>query len=150
MWLRSHYSYRSMGKLISVTSFCILAVAISGCGQKGQLDTLPVHGTVTMNGKALTTGVVTFVPERGRLATGKIQSNGMFSLSTYSPGDGAVIGKHRVKVSAFENKPPTKRESEEPIKSLIPERYGIESTSGLTYEVKAGQNNEVKFELQGI
>lgn len=125
----------------------VFCAVLLGCKKSDQLDTSPVHGTIKIDGKPLTRGTITFVPERGRLAIGKIQPDGSYSLSTYVNGDGAVIGKHRVKVSAMETKHVMSRESEEPIKSLIPERYGIESTSGFAFEVKSGQDNSADFDL---
>jgi hypothetical protein len=60
---------------------------------------LPVKGKVTYKGKPLARGTVKFEPDgAGRAATGEIQSDGTFVLTTYKQGDGAVPGHHRVAV----------------------------------------------------
>lgn len=81
----------------------VFAALLSGCGG-GEYDTAPVTGTVTFNGRPVTTGQIRFVPQgespdavlTGKPAQGKVQSDGTFVLTTYEEGDGAVIGKHRV------------------------------------------------------
>src|SRR6478752_10675518 len=77
------------------------AVAI-GCTKKGGLATAPVSGKVTYRGKAVPTGTVMFVPSEGPAATGEIGSDGSYKLTTFSPGDGAVIGTHKVTITALQ------------------------------------------------
>ncbi len=48
----------------------------------------------------MTKGTVRFEPDGyGRMASGKLQSDGTFVLSTLKDGDGVVAGHHRVFVS---------------------------------------------------
>ena len=55
---------------------------------------------MTYKGQPLTMGIVTFEPDGyGRMATGKLQSDGTFILSTLKDGDGAAVGHHRVFVT---------------------------------------------------
>src|SRR5262245_39545204 len=68
---------------------------IAGCRNAHELDTAPVTGNVLLNGKPLTSGTVTFVPPKGRVANGEIRSDGSFELSTYRAGDGAIVGPHK-------------------------------------------------------
>lgn len=79
------------------------AFLLTGCGGGEQLEVAPVTGTVTCNGKPITSGSVSFTPISeeakgmpGKPAFGDIGSDGTFVLTTYEEGDGAVIGKHRV------------------------------------------------------
>lgn len=80
---------------VSVTMLFTLA----GCHPTAEF--VPVSGRVEVDGIPLTTGAIIVVPEAGRPAAGKISSDGRFTLSTLSPGDGIVRGTHRVVVNAF-------------------------------------------------
>jgi len=112
-------------------------------------------------GKPLPTGRVSFVPDRsrgtkGRLATGIIQPDGRFTLQSYTPGDGVIVGFHRVAIESFEESASAKApESDsdlptpwQPLKSRIPTRYSDHAASGLTADVKAGQSNEFEFVVE--
>src|SRR5438105_15117329 len=60
-----------------------------------------VQGTVTYKGENLAKGQISFVPDApgGQAASGRIE-NGYYSLSTLTPGDGALPGKYKVTVVA--------------------------------------------------
>jgi hypothetical protein len=98
---------------------------------------------------------VTFAPETGeRVASGRTDSDGRFTLGTFSASDGAIIGKHRVSIKAHgparDPKPgegsgmPGDKVPGDPI---IPTKYFAPDTSGLTHEVKRGRNF-VELELK--
>ena len=124
----------------------LLALALLSFGCSGEAhhdETAPVHGTVTLDGKPLPYGQVVFQPLNGRIAKGVIE-DGKFTLGTYKTADGAVLGRHRVSVTARKT-----LEGEEPDApgvpllggpSLIPERYGNSAVSGLEFEVTSGDN----------
>jgi hypothetical protein len=103
---------------------------------------------VRLDGSPLTTGSVRFVPEAGRAATGKIESDGTFVLGTFGQTDGAMIGTHKVAIIAYEASSDTRPayEVRTPSKPLVPQRYMAPGTSGLTKEVKPG-DNEFEFDL---
>ena len=66
---------------------------------------IPVKGKVTFKGEPLTTGLVRFEPDDfGRPASGKLQSDGTFVLSTLKEGDGVVAGHHRVSITSLDPK----------------------------------------------
>jgi hypothetical protein len=114
----------------------VVAILLAGCTQKSSLGT--VHGTVTLNGKPLPSGNVVTLPDAGRGAHGVIH-DGQFELGTESTSDGAVIGTHRVAISA--NEPSSGSGPEAAAgKSLVPSRYSNPSASGLTIEVRPGNN----------
>ena len=73
----------------------------SGCSDDGLGKRYPVSGTVTYNGKPLEKGQINFLPTApdGRSASGDIQA-GEYSLTTQTPGDGALPGKYRVTIIA--------------------------------------------------
>ena len=132
------------------------ALAAGGCGP-GLPETAPVQGTVTYDGKPVTQGKIAFFPETGRPASGQIQPDGTYTLTTFSTDDGALLGKHVVTIESmtstggeqpksFEQEmaralDPTKRPPGQPVaKWLVPERYSNRNTSGLTAEVAPGKN----------
>jgi len=113
--------------------FWILAIGLlfigsAGCGE-GLPKRVPVSGTVLVDGKPLTTGAVMFIHPSSRPSAGMIDSNGHFSLSCYQPNDGAVIGKHRVKVTACQSL------SERSNRWLAPKKYADVNSSGLEIEI---------------
>jgi hypothetical protein len=113
----------------------------------------PVTGKVLYNGKPLEFGSVTFQPPSGQAARGKIQSDGSFSLSTYRPGDGAVVGSHKVRITCYESQGRTiaKGAGEQSLgKLLIPERYTFFDQSGLTAEVRPDPSGPIVFELSDL
>ncbi|MFO0790069.1 MAG: hypothetical protein U0805_11495 [Pirellulales bacterium] len=112
-------------------------VVATGCG-RGSASTAKVIGSVTLDGKPLTTGNVITLPTAGRGARGPIKSDGTFELGTFSKTDGAMVGVHKVAVVAYES---TKRGPEGGDgKLLVPQRYTNPETSGLTIEVTSSNN----------
>ena len=135
---------RTARRLAAGSLVAALWLIAGGCGGD-RLSTAPVEGKVLYRGEPLEFGSVLFQPEAGPPATGTIGADGSFELSTYSNGDGAVIGKHRVSISCFEsqgpNAPPPDPDREPGRgKPLVPRKYLRPETSGLTVEVK--QDNE--------
>ena len=108
-----------------------------------------VKGTVTFKGAPLATGEIQFLPQNGRSAAGTI-TDGSYELTTYEPGDGAIAGGHTVVISAMDygEFDPNAPKEPPPPKSLIPQKYGAPNTSGLSAEVKAGEENVIDFELK--
>jgi hypothetical protein len=56
------------------------AVALPGCGNSGQFETARVSGTVTLDGRPVQGGHVSFIPEQGRAANGLIDAQGVFDI----------------------------------------------------------------------
>lgn len=93
------------------------AIAAGGCGDNEvRVETVPVAGTLTIDGKPFGPAQVDLRSEDGSIpsATGKASADGKFALSTYEPGDGAAIGTYQVTVLAdpmsepFRDVPPLK------------------------------------------
>jgi hypothetical protein len=121
-----------------------LFITMLGCGRPSyQLDVAPVTGKVTIDGRPLSSGYVTFVVGRGRASSGTIQPDGTFTMSTYEQGDGAQVGTHPVVVNPV---PPDEYQAG-PKPIPIPERYSRAGTSGFTFEVKPGEDNFLEINL---
>jgi len=121
-----------------------MLACLLGCGGG---KTAPVNGRVKMKDgsdvSVLAGYSLTFEPEEGKTsAVGEIGRDGTFQLSTFGANDGAVPGKYRVAINQPSNPDPDKP----PTKSKLPAKYENLSSSGLTAEIKPGQNN-VELEL---
>ena len=104
-----------------------------------------MHGKVLLDGQPLTSGVVTVWPSGGRAACDTIQSDGSFELTTYSSGDGALLGTHPVTVTRAA--PAGERELSRAELAQIPTRYTSPEASKLTITVSADEENNPVLEL---
>ena len=150
---RCRNRYRSRVGTLAWRAGCLaaacFATAVVGCRQGPDLPPLaPTSGTVTLDGEPLTTGTVQFVPDEskdtsGPIGTGKIGPDGEYEISTAGT-PGALVGHHKVAVEAQQSSDLSDH-SWSP--SLVPQKYTNFHTSGLTAEVKAGEDNVVDLEL---
>jgi hypothetical protein len=117
---------------------CVLLSA-AGCSR----DTFAkVEGNVTLDGKNLEGGSVTFSPvATGPLSFGTIASDGSFHLQTAST-QGVLPGQYVATVS-WRRGQPTMGMSEKDIEGLekVPVRYCKTETSDLRFDVKPGINS---------
>jgi hypothetical protein len=118
----------------------VLLMLCAGCDRPPTL--IKVRGKVTLNGQPLRSGTIVFAPDEergvhGPLSFAVLDQEGAFELIT-DAGPGAVAGWHRVTVA-----PPP--ESADLILGL--ERYRNPDSSGLRFEVKAGQDNNFTIPL---
>lgn len=113
-----------------------------GCGGKSS----QVSGVVTLDGKPLERGTVGFTPVGGGLrAAGVIQTDGSYVLSTNRDA-GLEAGEYAVTVVSREPGPPNQDGPPMPGPYITPERYAVDSTSGLKYTVERGDNT-INIEL---
>jgi hypothetical protein len=124
----------------------ILAVLVFGCRDRGiGLATAPVSGRVTYQGKPLGFGKVLFFHPSGHAASADIAADGSFTLTAYQ-------GNNHVSVECYEADRPGSTKTRERMmadnKILIPARYLSYGTSGLTFEVKPGENVKAEFALK--
>jgi hypothetical protein len=147
-----------------VTLAGVALVVVIGCSDSsGLAKRYPVSGTINYNGKPVEKGTVTFTPTQsdGRTASGDI-TNGRYSLTTAAPGDGALPGSYKVTVTAKEMDTTELKaiakggqfhhdeafaKAVKEAKPLVPVKYSLADTSGLTAEVKA-QTNTIPLELK--
>jgi len=123
-----------------------------------------VSGKVTLNGQPLEGAHLTFIAKDApRAAIGTTDAQGVYQLTTFSPNDGAPLGRHTVTVTMpakgtanmSAEKPDTaygeamKQASQGVLQrgKEIPAKYANPVTSGLSAEVKSG-NNTFDFDLQ--
>jgi hypothetical protein len=136
--------------------FCVLVFLFAvGCGGP---KFAPVSGVVMFNGKPLVGGVVSFQPmhEKGENAaapgsTGKTNDKGEYSLKGVQGENGALVGKHKVRITAADNQsngdtdaPPSK--SAATPREKIPQIYNSQTT--LEAMVKSS-DNKLDFTLTG-
>jgi hypothetical protein len=127
--------------LVRTTKALVLTVAVAGCGMHGpSVGVHPVSGKVLLaNGKPLTAGTIHFEPIKtpGLKATGKIQPDGTFTLSTHMEGDGAAEGENRVYV---EPDAPFGGAGKKKASPPFPFEYMDEESSPLVVTIKPGTN----------
>lgn len=139
---------------------CVLTLAAFGCGHSGPaiipIDTAPVTGTATFEGKPLEDYRVYFYCEADAAkepATDRIKADGSFTLSVRNPGDGAIIGSNKI---WFSYDPPLPEEipgqesgkAPPPPKVKLPEKYLSAETSGLAVEVPPSGLKDYKLDLK--
>jgi hypothetical protein len=121
---------------------CGVAVLTLFAGCRGGSMESEVSGTVTLDGKKVGPGTIVFAPTnpKGTPATGSVESDGGYTMKT-SRERGLSAGTYRVAVSIREMPQNVKRgDRPPPGKSLIPEKYEDQSTSGLEFKVEPGRN----------
>jgi hypothetical protein len=128
----------------------LLTAVLIGCGGGSEFDTAPVHGKVTYQGKPVEGGSITLRPlatgdqsETGKPASGEVQADGSYALSTYGDQDGAVVGRHQVLYTPPYIEPdralkPGESAPASPWDGLVPKQQEI--------EIKAG-DNAINIEL---
>ncbi len=118
-------------------------LAAAGCS-KGEMQS--VTGKITLpDGKPAAGVVITFdSPTLHLSASGQANDAGEYSLSTNVPGDGAKVGSYQVAVRQLG--PADSSQGEPP--RQFPKRYEDAATSGLTFDVKAGQTNRYDITLE--
>lgn len=147
---------------------------LCGCSGGSSVERRPTHkvsGTITMAGAPVANADVTFAPkDKQPVALGRTDSQGKYTLTTYSAGDGAVAGNYVVLVSKSGGSSTTGELSHEdfvsgranpaaahagggrgappPSGSLLPDKYASIATSDLEATVEAGKTNVFDFELK--
>lgn len=129
----------NFGSGLTKVAAALAALTLAGCG--GPYDST-VAGAVSLDGKPLRVGLVTFDPqETGSSAYGVIGADGMYTLCT-GRKEGLASGDYDIAVTAYEpSGVPGSQGGPPPMgKALVAERYRSPSTSGLNFTVKPGDN----------
>ena len=130
-------------RMVTFRLVVLAAVVVApccGCGSQAgtAAPLISVKGKVTYKRQPLTKGTIRFEPDGfGRPASGKLQSDGTFVLTTLKEGDGVVAGHHRVSITGVD-------------KTLSKDRafkkYASPNTSDLTADVSA-EMTEFPFDI---
>jgi len=154
--LRRHTRRLPAGRAASVAACGLLTLLLlPGCGE-GLPETVPVSGRVTFQGQPLDSGQVVFHPQSipeglpRRPATGVLDREGRFQLTTFRTGDGAVPGTYQVAIFSYLSDQ-TSAEDDVAIPETvwrIPERYGNPQQSGLTANVTPESDEPLSFEFK--
>ena len=137
-----------------------LGLFLIGCRSDDRVAA--VTGVVTLDDKPIAEASVTFMPkEGGRPAFGVTDASGKYELTTFEEGDGALIGNHIVTILAVDEKVSDKAvaaaeehgslsefmQPQAKQKWIVPERYSEQDTSGLSFDVRRGEQNRADFPL---
>lgn len=157
---------------LSSATFVMFLISVLGCGQPtdpNRPKTYPVSGTVTQAGQPVEGANVVFqLADGSRGAVGVTDASGKYTLMTFSAGDGAVAGDHKVAITKYDRPAITPKsdgsiadtgdepeeeetgrrpaDDSEP-KSLLPEKYANPERSGLTATVSESGENKFDFTL---
>ncbi len=125
-------------RVTSAFALLVITLFTLGCAKHAA----QVSGTVTLDGKPLTSGTVTFHPAAGlgAPAYGQIDAQGCYELST-GTGAGLTPGSYVATVVANEAMPTRSPTEEVQFKLLTPEKYGSTELSDLKVEVQPGAND---------
>lgn len=131
---------------------------LAGCGSDGpkppeKLPTVPVTGTITLNGKPLAETSISLHHAEGKVAPrGLSDKSGNFSISTYGNNDGAPAGTYKVTAAKSMVKEISPGVLAPPppggFKSDIPAKYENLDSTTIQVEIQANQKNELKIDLK--
>jgi len=151
-------------QMMAATLACLaaaLAGPLTGCGKRGPA-LAAVSGTVTLDGRPLERGTITFEAAGCRPATAWILDGRIVEATTHRANDGVPVGRQRIAV--FSRAEPVAAKPDPTMEptlpgaaafpphmagpSLLPARYNDPSTSGLSATIRPGQNT-LSLELHG-
>jgi hypothetical protein len=151
---------------IGITLGVATTLVILGCSSddSGLDRRYKVTGKVTYKGQPLPKAGITFEPAnpQGRFANGYVE-DGNFTLTTLTPGDGALPGDYKVIIVSsdldtkalaektggiFHQGDPEHQKAMRNAKSLIPKKYSKGETTDLKAKVQAGGSNNFDFDLK--
>lgn len=119
----------------------------AGCG--GPTDgRISVSGTVTIDGKPLSDGSVTFYSNNASSGVGIIEG-GKFTVSQSATSEGMQPGNYQVAIQSWEVEPGSVNEAGDIVedgKSRIPEKYNSTATSELLANI-TDENSRLEFFL---
>jgi len=129
-----------MMRRMFVASIGIAIIGMSfGCGDSTKPSSIEVKGTVTVDGKPIPDGEISF------LVAG--QSPTLFPIKDGAYSGKALSGSNKIEIRAFKDGPPMTTDPEKkPTRiNYLGDNYGMNSK--LTADVKSGASNDFKFEL---
>lgn len=123
-----------------------LFALLAGCGGAGEFPTAKTTGRVLCEGQPVPLVTVFFEPLQtgkkalvGKQGVAFAEADGTFAISTYGDKDGAVVGRHRVRVGPPRGGPPPGFKCDCVLNSEV---------DVTEVEVKAGQKNNFELVLK--
>jgi len=141
-----HHPATGLPRLFPLTAALLAALPSAGCGDG--ITRYPVSGHITLNGQPFIheTTAVLFKPDKSKgnnsalEPVGKADDDGIYSVTT-NGRSGAPPGWYKVVVTAHDGKwfaSTEKGHDRRPaVGSLLPQKYGLASTTDLAVEVVA-------------
>lgn len=140
---------------------CATLALLLSSGCSSDFPVYPVRGKVMFEGKPMVGGgsisLVPLASMEGKTAGGEIAPDGTYTLSTYTDGDGSIVGEFRVVINQIVVVEPKGTSSEEetlaaptsavPEADRIPAIYSDPQNSPLRAKVEAKSPNEIDFQL---
>ena len=155
--MTANWTARAWRVLLPCALMLVLAAGCSGkksnAWTKARPQTFPVKGVVTFDGAAVEGATVVFLAEGKNLAaTGVTGADGRYVLRTFEPQDGAVAGRHAVRITKTTEIVERPSDPEAPlpppkITQHLPAKYTDQTKSGLSAEVSEKGSNEFSFAL---
>lgn len=112
----------------------VMLAASEGCRKGNGIERIPLSGTVTFRGEAVSDGQIRFVPRPDTAAPLTIATiqHGHYDTTTVG---GVPVGRYCVEIRSFDPKTPSPKGPGDPQrKQLLPEKYNSQSTLELTVE----------------
>ncbi|HVW00267.1 MAG TPA: hypothetical protein VHB77_08005 [Planctomycetaceae bacterium] len=156
-----------------VCGLLLSALLLGGCGRsrEGQQQVFKVSGKITMGGGPVANATVSYSPKGTQpVAIGRTGPDGIYTLTTYDPGDGAAAGEFAVLVfknlSAPSSSAPTGHDPNNPgnfdssqmhagagaqsqaEEAGLPAKYSRADSTDLQAVVKPGGENQFDFDLK--
>ena len=131
----------------------ICGLMLVGCTQS-EYPLAPVSGMVKLDGQPLADAVVNFQPmategnNAGPGSTGRTDASGRFELTTMDDLNGAVVGKHKVRIYSYSPESPSVSDEDDantPVEK-VPDQYNYRSR--LEFEVPSAGTQAADFDLQ--
>jgi hypothetical protein len=137
------------------TAGLLLLLVVGGCQSEMPFEVVPIQGKVTYeDGSLIETGSITITfnpadaPAIGKMtppggqASVNVADGTFFDVMTRRPGDGVLVGRHKVVVISYNPRADGRPE----VSKAIPARYHKLATTPLEIEVKpeTGQFFEIK------
>lgn len=153
-----------LAKKIIVPLLALTVLTSFGCGS-GKIKTIPVTGTITLDGSPLADAMVAFVPDsetEGTQASGRTDSSGKYTIKpvTAEADPGTTAGKYKVTVRKTEmvstGQTITNTDDDgntEKVKDMravetLNKLYTSRTTTPFEAEVVAGKENVFDFDLK--
>lgn len=126
---------------------CSFMIVLTGCGKQETIERTKVEGMVTLNGKPIQKGVITFIPSGKGASAGANIESGAYAIKEEN---GPSPGDYRVEIDSSiptgKKIMSTDGETEiDEFKNAIPEKYNRNSELKVTLEQG---NNQYAFDLE--